>query len=284
VQGAEEVAPVGIRLGQVETIGRFGREVRPLRQWDDTISKELERICLKALAKRAADRYLTARDLAEDLRCYLAASPVPRHLTLPVPDSNTGTGKGGGTGEESGPVRIVPKGLRSFDAHDADFFLELLPGPRDRAGLPDSIRFWKTRIEQMNADDTFAVGLIYGPSGCGKSSLVKAGLLPRLAKTVTVLYRETTVNENESRLLKGLRRQVPELPDNLSLVDSLAELRRGRRRPGCPWHRRRTRRRWSDADPHFAFRPPRRLPAPATTRRARAVKRQSTAPGPGHSP
>ena len=82
---------------------------------------------------------------------------------------------------DSQPVKIVPKGLRSFDAHDADFFLELLPGPRDRDGLPDSIRFWKTRIEETDADNTFAVGLIYGPSGCGKSSLVKAGLLPRLS-------------------------------------------------------------------------------------------------------
>ena len=72
----------------------------------------------------------------------------------------------------------MPKGLRSFDAHDADFFLELLPGPRDRNGLPDSIRFWKTRIEETDPENTFAVGLIYGPSGCGKSSLVKAGLLP----------------------------------------------------------------------------------------------------------
>ena len=71
--------------------------------------------------------------------------------------------------------KIVPKGLRSFDAQDADFFLELLPGPRDRDGLPDSIRFWKTRIEETDADNTFSVGLIYGPSGCGKSSLVKAG-------------------------------------------------------------------------------------------------------------
>ena len=51
----------------------------------------------------------------------------------------------------SRPIKIVPKGLRSFDAHDADFFLELLPGPRDRDGLPDSIRFWKTRIEETDA-------------------------------------------------------------------------------------------------------------------------------------
>ena len=77
-------------------------------------------------------------------------------------------------------LHIVPKGLRSFDSHDADFFLNLLPGPRDRTGLPDSIRFWKTRIEESDPKNTFQVGLIYGPSGCGKSSLVKAGLLPHL--------------------------------------------------------------------------------------------------------
>jgi formylglycine-generating enzyme required for sulfatase activity len=125
-------------------------------------------------------------------------------------------------------VKIVPKGLRSFDATDADFFLELLPGPRDRDGLPDSIRFWKSRIETTDADSTFSVGLIYGPSGCGKSSLVKAGQLPRLAKSVTAVYVEATGEETEARLLKGLRRQLPDLPNNLGLIESLAGLRRGR--------------------------------------------------------
>jgi hypothetical protein len=61
--------------------------------------------------------------------------------------------------------------LRSFDAKDADFFLDLLPGPRERDGLPQTIRFWKTRIEETDTEQTFRVGLIYGPSGCGKSSL-----------------------------------------------------------------------------------------------------------------
>jgi eukaryotic-like serine/threonine-protein kinase len=100
----------------------------------------------------------------------------------------------------------MPKGLRSFDAHDADFFLELLPGPRDRNGLPDSIRFWKTRIEETDADNSFAVGLIYGPSGSGKSSLVKAGLLPRLSEDVLAVYQEATANETETRLLNRLRK------------------------------------------------------------------------------
>ena len=103
----------------------------------------------------------------------------------------------------------MPKGLRSFDAHDADFFLELLPGPRDREGLPDSLRFWKTRIEETDADKTFTVGLIYGPCGCGKSSLVKAGLLPRLSNDVIAVYIEATAEETETRLLNGLRKQCP---------------------------------------------------------------------------
>lgn len=41
------------------------------------------------------------------------------------------------------PSKIIPKGLRSFDEEDADFFLDLLPGPTDRDGLPESIRFWR---------------------------------------------------------------------------------------------------------------------------------------------
>ncbi len=104
----------------------------------------------------------------------------------------------------------------------------MLPGPRDRDGLPDSIRFWKRKIEQIDPDLTFKVGLIYGPSGCGKSSLVKAGLLPRLGKHVLPVYIEATPEETEARLLKGLRKACPELPRGLGLVDSLANLRRGR--------------------------------------------------------
>ncbi len=107
-------------------------------------------------------------------------------------------------------------------------FWRLLPGPRDRDGLPESIRFWKYRIEETNSDKTFRVGLIYGPSGCGKSSLVKAGLLPRLAEHVISIYVEATADDTEARLLRGLRKQCPGLPGNLGLKDSIAALRRGR--------------------------------------------------------
>ncbi len=213
-------------------------EARPPRQIDDTIPKELERICLRAMSKRASERYTTARDLAEDLRLFLQTEGGPASSAAPAapvgtPPGSTlesaplpATSRQSDSGQR--PVKIVPKGLRSFDEHDADFFLELLPGPRDRDGLPDSIRFWKRKTEQIDPDLTFRVGLVYGPSGCGKSSLVKAGLLPRLGKHVLPVYIEATADETEARLLKGLRKVCALLPRGLGLVESLASLRRGR--------------------------------------------------------
>jgi eukaryotic-like serine/threonine-protein kinase len=228
-------------IGQITTC-----EARPLRQMDEAISKELERICFKALSKRAADRYMTASDMADDLRHFLAEQTVndssgsasrgnalaPVTPVLQPPSPSVAKGQLGDTSattptSDSQPVKIVPKGLRSFDANDADFFLELLPGPRDRDALPDSIRFWKTQIEELDADNTFSVGLIYGPSGCGKSSLVKAGLLPRLSENVIAVYVEATAGETEARLLSGLRKRCPALPDTLSLKETMAALRRG---------------------------------------------------------
>jgi serine/threonine protein kinase len=47
-------------------------EARPPRQVDEAIPMELERICLKALSKRATERYTTASDLAQDLRHWQA--------------------------------------------------------------------------------------------------------------------------------------------------------------------------------------------------------------------
>ncbi|MBL8825206.1 MAG: SUMF1/EgtB/PvdO family nonheme iron enzyme [Planctomycetia bacterium] len=219
-------------------------EPRPPRQYDENIPKELERICLKALSKRASERYTTAKDMADDLRHFLAEQTISHQsnnatdLTTPAitpilqPTSTAMASGRSGTSSitptsDHQPIKIVPKGLRSFDAHDADFFLELLPGPRDRDGLPDSLRFWKTRIEETDADNTFSVGLIYGPSGCGKSSLVKAGLLPRLSDRVIAVYVEATADETETRLLNGLRKRCPALAEQLSLKETLTALRRG---------------------------------------------------------
>ena len=219
---------LGEILGQIT-----GVEARPPRQIDDAIPKELERICLKALSKRASDRYTTARDMADDLRHFLAgAAPEEKSVFAEGRGSRAAIapalpGPAPTPASDSRPLKVMPKGLRSFDAHDADFFLELLPGPRDRDGLPDSIRFWKSRIEETDADSTFTVGLIYGPSGCGKSSLVKAGLLPRLSADVIAVYVEATAGETEVRFLHGLRKRCAALPADLGLKETLAALRRG---------------------------------------------------------
>src|SRR5262249_43879056 len=124
------------------------------------------------------------------------------------------------------PLRMVPRGLRSFGAEDANFFLDLLPGPRGRDGLPESLEFWKRRLDGSATDEPCRVGVIYGPSGCGKSSFVKAGLLPRLSSAVFTLYVEASADGTEERLLKLLRQKCAELPPDLGLVDSLAYLRR----------------------------------------------------------
>ena len=193
------------------------REPRPPRQIDPAIPNELSRICLTCLAKRASDRYGSTADLIDDLRYWLedAVATTAAAATARV-DAESG----------QGPVKVVPKGLRSFDAGDADFFLELLPGPHDRDGLPNSIRFWKTRIEEPDPDETFSVGLMYGPSGCGKSSLVKAGLLPRLdPQRVLPIYVEATAADTEVRLIKALRKHCPELAQEKNLPDMIFRLR-----------------------------------------------------------
>jgi hypothetical protein len=63
------------------------REPKPPRQIDDTIPEELERICLKCLAKDVRGRYQTAADLAADLRRWKSQAggrrlPVRRRLVI----------------------------------------------------------------------------------------------------------------------------------------------------------------------------------------------------------
>ena len=254
VDGRSDIFSIGVVLLRIASGRRpfrgesrrnrsYGRssapEPRPPRQIDDTVPRELERICLKAIAKRASERYSTSRDMAEDLRHFLetfpsdrVAEPTRRRLPPcrwwhsqrkrhPRPFRLRRTRI-----PPPGRSRSFPRGLCSFDEHDADFFLELLPGPRDRDGLPEGLRFWKSRIEATEAEKTFRIGLIYGPSGCGKSSLLKAGLLPLLEPHVTPVYVEATAADTEARLLRGLRKAFPDLPADSGLIESLAFLRR----------------------------------------------------------
>jgi eukaryotic-like serine/threonine-protein kinase len=192
------------------------RDPKPLRMHDPGIDPELERICLRCLSRPMADRYLNARDLAADLNC---AAGGPARPAIDAPGA------------------IAPKGLRPFDDEDSGFFLALLPGPRRGDGLPESVRFWKDRVEAIEGEKAFSVGVLYGPSGGGKSSFVKAGLLPYLDRTgVRPIYIEATPAGTEFRLLVELRRQDPTLPIAADLPGAIAALRDGRaRRPAGKW-------------------------------------------------
>src|SRR5262249_4000766 len=48
---------------------------RPPRRLNDRIPRDLDTICLKALAKQPSRRYATAAEMAEDLRRYLRGEP-----------------------------------------------------------------------------------------------------------------------------------------------------------------------------------------------------------------
>ncbi|TVP99597.1 MAG: hypothetical protein EA381_09490 [Planctomycetaceae bacterium] len=242
VDGRADIYSLGVILYQLLT-GRLpwvasstdellqlfrSQDVRPPRQWRADVPRELERICLKALSKRAADRYSTADDLAEELVAWQIASqtsspPVsnadrrddPNGTEPNGSDSRSGrpdshgqvVGLSGGSGRRV-PTNVVPRGLRSYGAADADFFFQLLPGPIGRDGIPDSVWFWKLRIESHEPESTFRVGMLVGESGSGKSSLVRAGILPVLDSNVRVVYLESQPDDLEKRLRSQLSRIV----------------------------------------------------------------------------
>ena len=169
------------------------------------------------MAKRADDRYESAAALATDLRHWLAQ----------VDTAGAAAARDGSPGRS-----LVSRGLRPYDDADSDTFLDLVPGPRGRDGLPECIGFWKRRIEAGGDAEPFPVGVIYGPTGSGKSSLVRAGLIPRLAESVCCVYVESTMEGTEQRLLRGLRSRFPALAAHQDAAGLLRELRQGRNASG----------------------------------------------------
>src|SRR5262249_34165222 len=59
-------------------------EPRPPRRLNDRLPRDLETVCLKAMAKEPARRYPTAKEFADDLRRFLAGEPVKARPPGPV--------------------------------------------------------------------------------------------------------------------------------------------------------------------------------------------------------
>ncbi len=202
---------------------------KSITHFQPDLSADFNRIVMRCLAKQRTNRFLTAHDLLQELSYLLdqlsASTSTPNALSG---GSGLSSRSAGSSAIESGrAVRIVPKGLRSFDANDAEFFLQLLPGPHDRFGVPEQVRFWRSRIESREENDTFAVGLIYGPSGCGKSSLIRAGVIPLISDRVRCIYIDSSESKTEERIERALRKQYREIPKNWLLPDIIAGLRNG---------------------------------------------------------
>lgn len=202
-------------------------------QLNPAVPPELSRICLKALSKPIKARYQSAQEMADEL---LAFAQEMDSKNLSNDSSGTAFAINNGltetvtkTSTQAQQRAIVPKGLRAFDTQDADFFLQLLPGPCDRSGHPEILQFWLNRLDASATDNRPSVGLIYGPSGCGKTSLVRAGLIPRIPKSIHSIYIQATPDKTEDQLLKQLLQRFPDLlsiGQQTDLVQAMTNLRR----------------------------------------------------------
>ncbi len=99
------------------------RDPKPPRQIDDSIPRELERICLRCLCKRMPDRYSSSIDLADDLRAWLADGGfarrgAPTDHGRPAPRRRRAAKRG--PGRPQGPTSFRQARLRG------------LPGPAAR--------------------------------------------------------------------------------------------------------------------------------------------------------
>ncbi|MFN0126405.1 MAG: protein kinase domain-containing protein [Verrucomicrobiales bacterium] len=223
----------GQRAWDASTVAELVRRVSngdliPPRRIDPAIPREMERICLKAMQLRPKERYATAADFALELREWMAAESA----TLVTPTAPSASGVLSATPGTTTPGGILVRGLRCYDESDADFFLDLLPGPRDRGGLPDSVRTWKERLESTN-EDTPRVCVLYGPSGSGKSSFLRAALIPRLARHVQIIRTDASDPNLSERLVQALRNRFPmdgEPDEPKALLQSLRQ--RARLAPG----------------------------------------------------
>src|SRR5262249_49503198 len=84
-------------------------EPKPPRGLNDRIPRDLETVCLKAMAKAPARRYGTARDLADDLRRFLKGEPV-----VARPAGRGGRAAGGGRRRPAAAALLAVSGVAAL--------------------------------------------------------------------------------------------------------------------------------------------------------------------------
>lgn len=228
---------------QKELLDRIKKaEVRSPREIDPDVPEGLANVCLRALARRPSDRYSTGDEMASALRDWLRGQADDQTLTglaahgerspgPPVIPSTRRAPKTSTISDEGisdlRSLRVVCRGLRPYEAGDAPFYLEMLPGARAARGLPECVEFWRSRIEGQSGEDCFRVGLLFGPSGCGKTSLVRAGLLPLLSERIWTVHLVATGDQMEAKLRNRLLKRCPQLDEGSNLASALIAARKG---------------------------------------------------------
>lgn len=205
----------------------------PIRQLNLRVSEELENVVMRCLRKRMSERPVSATDLVDDLRLCLAAAKYLDEETgvaiagpaTAIDSPDTRTPRASGSGTHSRPLRVEPKGLRPYSEEDGVHFLDLIPGPRERSGLPESIHFWKRWASCENIDEYASVGVLYGPSGAGKTSFIRAGLINQLDHDICPIFIECRSGDLANRIESAIQSRFHQKSQPRSLSKLLSGLR-----------------------------------------------------------
>ena len=173
-----------------------------------TLAGDLERIVMKALRKRPADRYRTALEIAEDLRLYLASKPIKKQA--PAQRSNRGA-------VEKPSLAVLP--LKIIGSPQADEqYLSL--------GLADSLITRLSRVGRLSvrptssilgfagADDHFRIGRELGVE------YVVDGIIRFAGARIRVTVQLLSVGERSMHWSESYDER---LTDVLAVEDSISE-------------------------------------------------------------
>jgi serine/threonine protein kinase len=208
-------------------------EPTPLRQLNPRIPEEVEHIVHRCLRKRMSERPVSAADLVDDLQACLATvealevelGGVATGSPTAVDAHDSRTPRASHSTSSVGPLRVEPKGLRPYSEEDGVHFLDLIPGPRERSGLPESIHFWRKWASCDNVDEYASVGVLYGPSGAGKTSFVRAGLVNQLNHDICPIVIECRTGDLARRIESAIRARFHQRTSSGSLSKLLSGLR-----------------------------------------------------------